>query len=120
MQFVKTPIYENNTNLLLRVIRSQIPHNVGSLTAVLRRLNTPDLNAMADVYLATFSVMRSYHILPGCLESHMFTITKYKGFNPDIGNGGDPLSRGIDEGRFITGSLYPLQRTILFGLNVSF
>jgi len=51
---------------------------------------------------------------------NLFTITKYKGFNPDIGNGGDPLSRGIDEGRFITGSLYPLQRTILFGLNVSF
>ncbi|MBX2926114.1 MAG: TonB-dependent receptor [Chitinophagaceae bacterium] len=51
---------------------------------------------------------------------NLFTITKYSGFNPDLGNGGDPLSRGIDEGRFVLGSIYPLQRIFMFGLNVNF
>jgi hypothetical protein len=45
---------------------------------------------------------------------NLFTISKYDGFNPDLGNGGNPLSRGMDNGA------YPLQRTISFGVDVAF
>jgi TonB-linked SusC/RagA family outer membrane protein len=45
---------------------------------------------------------------------NLFTFSKYKGFNPDLGNGGNPLSRGYDSGA------YPLQRIVSLGLNVSF
>lgn len=45
---------------------------------------------------------------------NLLTITKYSGFNPDLGNGGDPLSRGNDWGGF------PIQRAIMGGITVSF
>jgi len=45
---------------------------------------------------------------------NLFTITKYSGFNPDMGNGGSPLSRGNDYGAF------PIQRAIMVGITVSF
>lgn len=45
---------------------------------------------------------------------NLFTITKYNGFNPDLGNGGNPLSRGNDWGG------YPIQRAVMAGLTVSF
>ena len=45
---------------------------------------------------------------------NLFTFSKYKGYNPDLGNDGDPLKRGFDSGG------YPLQRIVSFGLNVSF
>jgi hypothetical protein len=45
---------------------------------------------------------------------NQFTITKYSGFNPDMGNGGSPLSRGNDYGAF------PIQRAIMAGITVSF
>lgn len=45
---------------------------------------------------------------------NLFTSTKYSGFNPDLGNGGNPLSRGNDWGGF------PIQRAILAGITVSF
>ncbi len=43
-----------------------------------------------------------------------FTVTKYTGYNPDLGRGGDPLNRGRDAG------VYPLTRTLSVGLSVSF
>ncbi|MBV8252058.1 MAG: TonB-dependent receptor [Chitinophaga sp.] len=45
---------------------------------------------------------------------NLFTFTKYKGYNPDLGNGGNPLDRGKD------GGAYPLQRIISVGATVSF
>lgn len=45
---------------------------------------------------------------------NLFTITKYSGFNPDIGNGGNPLARGNDYG------IYPIPRTISLGISLSF
>jgi hypothetical protein len=45
---------------------------------------------------------------------NLFTISKYKGYNPDIGNGAAPLSRGLDN------NVEPLSRTIMVGLNVDF
>lgn len=45
---------------------------------------------------------------------NLFTITKYKGYNPDLG--GEPLKRGMDN----ADDAYPLPRTILFGLNLTF
>ncbi|PSL44783.1 TonB-linked SusC/RagA family outer membrane protein [Chitinophaga niastensis] len=49
----------------------------------------------------------------GSVEN-LFTITKYKGYNPDIGGGA--LSRGVDN----SWDAYPLSRTILFGLHLTF
>ncbi len=43
-----------------------------------------------------------------------FVFTKYKGYDPEIGNGGSILGSGIDRG------VYPRPRTVSFGVNVSF
>lgn len=45
---------------------------------------------------------------------NLFTITKYKGYNPDIGGGA--LARGMDN----SWDVYPLSRTLLLGLNLTF
>jgi TonB-dependent starch-binding outer membrane protein SusC len=49
---------------------------------------------------------------------NLLTITKYDGFDPEVGmrdgNGGDPLDVGIDR------AYYPRPRTVSAGLNVSF
>lgn len=45
---------------------------------------------------------------------NLFTISKYKGYNPDIG--GAALSRGMDN----SWDVYPLSRTVLVGLNLTF
>lgn len=50
--------------------------------------------------------------------SNLFTITKYKGFDPEIGTdgnwGGTSWVQGVDQG------FYPSNRTFLFGVNLSF
>jgi TonB-dependent starch-binding outer membrane protein SusC len=45
--------------------------------------------------------------------NNLFVITKYKGIDPEINQGGNAL--GIDSNNF-----YPKTRTVLFGINVSF
>lgn len=45
---------------------------------------------------------------------NLFTITRYKGYNPDIGGGFGV--RGMDN----SWDAYPLSRTLLFGLNLTF
>jgi TonB-dependent starch-binding outer membrane protein SusC len=47
---------------------------------------------------------------------NLFTITKYKGYNPDIGRSGSILDRGVDYGHVA----YPLAKTYLIGLQLSF
>ena len=46
---------------------------------------------------------------------NLFTITKYSGFNPDIGRTGSIFDRGVDYGYVA----YPLSRTISVGLQLS-
>lgn len=98
-------------------------------------ITDPNLNAQAytDRWLQDGSYIRfrrlelGYTILKGFTQrmkmdqirinvaaDNLFTISRYDGYNPDLGNGGNPLSRGIDNG------VYPLQRTISFGLDVTF
>ncbi|HZG25455.1 MAG TPA: TonB-dependent receptor [Chitinophagaceae bacterium] len=47
-------------------------------------------------------------------STNPITITKNLSFNPDVSNSGDPLSPGHDRNN------YPLPKSVLFGLNVSF
>jgi hypothetical protein len=49
-------------------------------------------------------------------SDNLFTITKYSGFDPEVGIGynNNPLDRGIDRAR------YPSPRTYYVGLNLSF
>ncbi|NSL85626.1 TonB-dependent receptor [Chitinophaga sp. Mgbs1] len=49
---------------------------------------------------------------------NLFTITGYKGYNPDLGQDSrtGTLSRGMDN----SWDAYPLSRTLLFGLNLTF
>ncbi len=47
---------------------------------------------------------------------NLFTITDYKGYNPDLGRAGSVLNRGVDFGQVA----YPLSRTILGGIQLSF
>lgn len=46
---------------------------------------------------------------------NLFTITKYTGFNPDIGRSGSILDRGVDFGHIA----YPLARTVSIGVQLS-
>lgn len=43
-----------------------------------------------------------------------FTITKYSGYNPEVSSATDPLTPGIDYGG------YPVNKSIVFGINVNF
>ena len=43
-----------------------------------------------------------------------FTITKYSGYNPEVSSAIDPLTPGIDYGG------YPVNKSIVFGINVNF
>lgn len=45
--------------------------------------------------------------------NNLFTLTKYKGYDPSASNG-NPLSSGVDQG------FYPVPKTVLLGLNVNF
>jgi iron complex outermembrane receptor protein len=45
--------------------------------------------------------------------NNLFTITKYKGIDPEVNQGG--IAPGVDYNNF-----YPKTRTVLFGVNVSF
>ncbi len=47
---------------------------------------------------------------------NLFTLTDYSGFNPDIGRAGSVLDRGVDFGHIA----YPLSRTFMVGLDISF
>ncbi|UGU15912.1 TonB-dependent receptor [Sinomicrobium kalidii] len=47
---------------------------------------------------------------------NIFTITDYKGYNPDLGRAGSVLDRGVDFGHVA----YPLSRTFLTGIELSF
>jgi TonB-linked SusC/RagA family outer membrane protein len=47
---------------------------------------------------------------------NLFTITDYKGYNPDLGRAGSILDRGVDLGRVA----YPLSKTFLAGVQLSF
>lgn len=46
--------------------------------------------------------------------NNLFTLTKYRGFDPDIGSNGNILDTGIDKG------FYPSNRTFSFGASVIF
>lgn len=43
-----------------------------------------------------------------------FTFTKYSGYNPEVSNNSNPLTPGVDYGT------YPVAKSYVFGLNVSF
>jgi TonB-dependent starch-binding outer membrane protein SusC len=47
---------------------------------------------------------------------NLFTITKYKGYNPDLGRTGSILDRGVDFGHVA----YPLAKTYILGLQLTF
>lgn len=46
--------------------------------------------------------------------NNLYTFTKYDGMDPEVGFGGKSWASGIDLG------LYPLARTVMFGVNVTF
>jgi len=46
---------------------------------------------------------------------NLFTVTSYKGFNPDIGRTGSIFDRGVDYGHVA----YPIARTLSFGLQLT-
>lgn len=76
------------------------------------RIKRLEFGYTLDQYLADkINVGTARFYLSG---QNLFTFSKYKGYNPDLGNGGNPLSRGSDAG------IYPLQRIISLGLNVTF
>lgn len=99
-------------------------------------INDPNLNSQtSDRFLESGSYLRLRSLQVGfTLPSNLFsrfsignirlyasfdnlvTFTRYKGFNPDIGRGGDLLARGVDYPHVA----YPLPRTALFGAQVSF
>ena len=45
-------------------------------------------------------------------SNNLYTLTRYQGFDPDIGSNGNALSAGVDYG------FYPQARTYMFGVNI--
>lgn len=99
-------------------------------------IDDPNLNArVSDRFLESGSYFRcktlqvGYSFSPRMLEKatitslrvyascdNLFTVTKYTGFNPDLGRTGSILDRGVDYS-YVN---YPLARTITFGLQLAF
>ncbi|WP_316818217.1 TonB-dependent receptor [Pedobacter nyackensis] len=121
-------------NLFTTVLDAWTPQNSGSSFPRFT-LNDPNLNARenSDRWLESGAFVRVKRIEVGYTldantlknlnvgkvrgyvsAQNLFTFTDYKGYNPDLGNGGGPLSRGRD------GGYYPLQRIISLGVNVTF
>ena len=93
-------------------------------------------NMMSDRYMYNTSYLRINNLTIGynfselckkinhiegariyCSMQNLATITKYDGMDPDVaywGNDGQKWASGIDLG------LYPLPRTVMFGVNVTF
>ena len=46
--------------------------------------------------------------------NNIFTLTNYKGYDPEIGSNGGPLSAGVDYG------FYPQARSVMGGFNFKF
>jgi hypothetical protein len=46
--------------------------------------------------------------------NNLLTLTRYRGYDPDIGSAGGPLASGIDYG------FYPQARTIMAGISLKF
>ena len=65
-------------------------------------------NLMESLHVSNFRMYVS--------ADNLFTITDYSGFNPDIGRAGSVLDRGVDFGHIA----YPLSRTFMVGLDISF
>jgi len=76
------------------------------------RIQTAQLGYnVPQTFLNRTHAIKSFHIyLSG---QNLFTITKYKGYDPDFGNDGT-INRGFDYGSF------PNPRTLLFGVKVGF
>lgn len=99
-------------------------------------INDPNLNSRtSDRFLEDGSYFRfktlqfGYTLPKGALKAariercrfylsfdNIFTITDYKGYNPDLGRSGSVLDRGVDYGHVA----YPLSRTFLTGVELSF
>jgi len=99
-------------------------------------INDPNLNSQtSDRFLENGSYLRLKTLQIGYILSksplsalkiascrfyvsfdNLFTITKYSGFNPDLGRTGSVLDRGVDYGHVA----YPLSKTSMVGLQLSF
>ncbi|QEL03578.1 TonB-dependent receptor [Olivibacter sp. LS-1] len=99
-------------------------------------INDPNLNSQtSDRFLESGSYLRLRTVqlgytLPSATLEHLkinncrfyvsldnvFTISKYKGYNPDLGRTGSVLNRGVDFGHIA----YPLAQTAMLGVQVSF
>lgn len=99
-------------------------------------INDPNLNSQtSDRFLEDGSYLRlrtlqvGYSLPDAMLASlrinhcriylsfdNLFTITNYSGYNPDLGRSGSVLDRGVDFGHIA----YPLARTSMLGVQVSF
>ena len=103
----------------------QTPRPVDNTTGGIR---LPGTRYMDSGTFLRFNNITLGYILPGSITEKLkasvirfylsannaITITKNKSFNPDVSNSGDPLSPGHDRNN------YPLPRSILLGLNVTF
>ncbi|HEY8918575.1 MAG TPA: TonB-dependent receptor, partial [Chitinophaga sp.] len=67
---------------------------------------------IGDVLKSKFKItsLRAY-----VSADNLFTVTSYKGFNPDIGRTGSIFDRGVDFGHVA----YPIARTLSFGLQLT-
>jgi len=99
-------------------------------------INDPNLNSQtSDRFLENGSYLRfrtlqvGYTLPTSALQAakisscrlylsfdNLFTITNYQGYNPDLGRTGSVLDRGVDFGH----AAYPLARTSMLGVQLSF
>lgn len=76
------------------------------------RINNLTLGYRFDKLLKTVEWLQAASLYVSV--NNLYTFTKYDGMDPDVGYGPDSWSSGIDLG------LYPLPRTVMMGVNLTF
>lgn len=123
-----------NTNYSKATLNAWTPENHTNFPRAV--INDPNLNSQtSDRFLENGSYLRfrtlqlGYTLPKSLLDAakinscrvylsfdNLFTITNYKGYNPDLGRTGSVLDRGVDFGH----AAYPLARTSMVGVQLSF
>ncbi|MCC9135603.1 SusC/RagA family TonB-linked outer membrane protein [Pontibacter silvestris] len=123
-----------NTNYSTATLNAWTPENHTDFPRAV--INDPNLNSQtSDRFLENGSYLRfktlqfGYTLPKSLLDAakinscrvylsfdNLFTITNYKGYNPDLGRTGSVLDRGVDFGH----AAYPLARTSMVGVQLSF
>ncbi len=103
----RLPRLTYNSNANTNLISDIYMHDADYL-----RINNLTVGYKFDRFLKDVSWMSGAKVYVSV--NNLYTFTNYDGMDPEVGYGADSWSTGVDLG------LYPLPRTVMFGVNVTF